>query len=553
MVMFSQSALADENSHPINNDSQSGQDTGDERRDGLRDRRRENIIKPISPVDHINITTFPIDPEAVKAVPPKVVLHYKFMPLELSNGVLKIAVNSLNNVTLFDELRIFLGLEVIPFLAREEDIIKGINQYYGIGAESIEGIIEHVFDAQEYADNRVPVDEITKNEDNEASIIKFVNKLFFDAYEARATDIHIEPYIDKLQIRYRVDGSLVKLNIAQDIVHLKDSIISRIKIMANLDIAERRIPQDGRIKVKIHDRLLDLRLSTLPTAYGESIDIRLLSSHIELDLHHLGFNKEYARLIDTIMKKPHGMVLVTGPTGSGKTSTLYTCLSQLNRDNRKIITIEDPVEYYLEGITQMQTKQKIGFDFAAGLRSILRHDPDIIMVGEIRDRETAEIAFKSALTGHLVFSTLHTNRASNVITRLMDMGLEPYVIADALDCVISQRLVRVLCEHCKVQKVLHAREKEPDQLYYSDLEHGKDGYEADGCPYCIKTGYLGRTVLSEILIIDNDIKKLIHNRASADTIHEKAIHKGMKTLWQSGLEKVQEGITTIDEVIKVTA
>lgn len=503
---------------------------------------------------HINITKFPIDPKAIKVVPAKVVLHYKFMPLELRGNVLKVAVNSLNNITLFDDLRIFLGYEIVPFLAREEDIVALINKYYGIGADTIEGLIEHVFDDDNSEDNysQPEVNEITENEEDEASIITFVNRLFYDAFESRATDIHIEPFEDALRIRFRIDGELVALKMPQDILRLKSSLIARIKIMAGVDIAERRLPQDGRIKVKINDRALDMRVSTLPTPYGESMNIRLLSSQIEKSLDALGFHVREINTLEGLIGKSHGIVLVTGPTGSGKTSTLYTALNMRNKDNCKIITIEDPVEYNLQGITQMQVKPKIGFTFASGLRSILRHDPDIIMIGEIRDRETAEIAFRSALTGHLVFSTLHTNSATQTITRLMDIGLEPYLIADSLECIISQRLVRVICPECKINVQYSDEERER----YASLLPGFDvpytGYVGIGCPHCNHTGYAGRTVIAEVLVTNKHVKQMIHDRAPASKIYETALSNGMQDIFSSGLHKVRQGITTLEELAKAT-
>jgi len=507
---------------------------------------------------HINLTKFLIDPKAVEFVPAKVVLHYKFMPLELRDNVLKIAVNSLNDITLFDDLRIFLKVEIVSFLARDEDIITAINKYYGIGAETMEDLLESAVDEATVHDitSDPDISEITKatqENDEEAAICKFVNKIFFEAFDSRATDIHIEPYEDKIQIRYRIDGELVALTVPQELVRFKSSINSRIKIMAHLDIAEKRLPQDGRIKIKINDRKLDMRISTLPTPYGESVNIRLLSSRIGNNIGHLGFNEQDIQVINTVITKPYGIILVTGPTGSGKTSTLYTCLHSLNQDNRKIITIEDPIEYNLEGITQMQVKPKIGFDFARGLRSILRHDPDIVLIGEIRDSETAEIALRSALTGHLVFSTLHTNNASQAVTRLMDMGLERYLIADALECIIAQRLVRVICPHCKISVQLTAEDKTRFTALYPDIRLPYSVYHGIGCPDCNNTGFLGRSVIYEIITLTNTIKQLIHNHATAEQIHTEAVKNGMRPLLLSGLDKVFRGITTLDELFKVTS
>lgn len=506
---------------------------------------------------HINLTRFPIDLKAVERVPAKVVLHYRFMPLELCDGVLKIAVNSLNNITVCDDLRIFLQLEIIPFLARDEDILAAINKYYGIGAEAIEDLLESAVDEADIhmLASEQAIAEVTKahfDHDEEAALCRFVNKIFYEAYESRATDIHIEPYEERIRIRYRIDGELIPLAIPPELIQFKTSIISRLKIMAHLDIAERRLPQDGRIKIRVNERKLDMRISTLPTSYGESVNIRLLSCKIGETIANLGFNEDDIRDINAIISKSHGIVLVTGPTGSGKTSTLYTCLHALNQDNRKIITIEDPVEYNLEGITQMQVKGKIGFDFARGLRSVLRHDPDIVLIGEIRDSETAEIALRSALTGHLVFSTLHTNSAAQAVTRLMDMGIERYLIADALECVIAQRLVRLLCPHCKINVPLSREDVERFRTLFPNATSPDGVWSALGCPDCSNIGFFGRTVIYEIITVDGPIKKLIHDHASADEIHAEAIKKGMTPIAMSGLGKVLRGLTSFEEVFKVT-
>lgn len=514
---------------------------------------QSQVPRSVSSSGHINLTTFPIDQSAIQAVQSKVVLHYKFMPLELNGSTLKIAVSSLNNVTLFDDLRTFLGFEIMPFLAREDDIVAAINEHYGIGSETIEQICDiAVEQCDSDFDSTQSITEISTSKDDDAAIITFVNKIFFEAFKDNATDIHIEPYQERLRIRYRVDGELQRLNVPASLIHLKDAIISRIKIMGGLDIAERRLPQDGRLKVKVNNRLLDMRISTLPTMFGESINIRLLSSSIDHDLGALGFDDAHIAVIEKAIHQPHGIVLVSGPTGSGKTSTLYTCLHKLNRDHRKIITIEDPIEYHLEGITQMQTKSKIGFTFATGLRSILRHDPNIVMVGEIRDCETAEIAFRSSMTGHLVFSTVHTNSAAQTISRLLDIGLEPYLLADAMECVVAQRLVRVLCEECKEQVPISSAMRERFTQLYPDNVSGDTMYRAVGCHTCKHTGFKGRTVVYEVLLVDDGIKKLIYDRANADEIQALAVKKGMRTLVQSGIEKVTQGVSTYEEVMKVT-
>jgi len=386
----------------------------------------------------------------------------------------------------------------------------------------------------------------------DASIIKFVNQLFLQAYKDRATDVHIEPYEDEMKVRFRVDGVLYETAIPPSIKHFQSAIISRIKIMANLNIAEKRLPQDGRMRIKVAGDELDLRVSILPTPYGESVDIRLLSTDIRFGLENLGLLKKDLELMTEMIKKPHGIIFVTGPTGSGKTTTLYACLSRINAAEKKIITIEDPIEYQMKGITQIQVLPKIGLTFAQGLRSMLRHDPDIMMVGEVRDFETAEITIRVALTGHLVFSTLHTNDAAGGITRLLDMGIEPYLVASSVECFVAQRLVRLICPKCK-RKVKPSKEilKELGVEKVADLSN-VTFYEGSGCDECKQTGYKGRTAIYEILVVDNDIRNLIMGRKSADKIKERALEKGMRTLRQDGWEKIKMGLTTPSEVIRVT-
>ena len=376
-----------------------------------------------------------------------------------------------------------------------------------------------------------------------------------EAYHDRATDIHVEPYQDSLKIRYRIDGILYDANIPPNIRHFQASIVSRIKIMAHLNIAERRLPQDGRIKVKIGDEELDLRVSILPTPFGESVCIRLLSgANTFFGLEKLGLDPASLSGLKHLIAKPHGVILLTGPTGSGKTTTLYAFLTELNKAEKKIITIEDPIEYQIPGITQIQVHPKIDLSFSRGLRSMLRHDPDIMMVGEIRDFETAEITIRVALTGHLVFSTLHTNDAAGAVARLVDMGVESYLVASSVECIIAQRLVRTLCPHCKTltappvdfQKEIAALAQALNQK--GPLRVG----QPKACNRCKQTGYFGRTAIHEILVVDDDVRSLIVQRVPANTIREKAIAKGMRTLRQDGWRKALAGETSIDEVLRVT-
>jgi type II secretory ATPase GspE/PulE/Tfp pilus assembly ATPase PilB-like protein len=386
----------------------------------------------------------------------------------------------------------------------------------------------------------------------DASIIKFVNQILQEAIADRATDIHLEPFHDELRTRFRIDGILYDIHIPETIKYFHPAIVSRIKIMAGLNIAERRLPQDGRIKIKLGEQELDLRVSVIPTVFGESVQIRVLSQSAFLELEKLGLSPEDLKVIEGVITKPHGVIFVTGPTGSGKSTTLYASLARINSNAVKIITIEDPVEYQLRGVNQIQVNPQIGFTFATALRHMLRHDPDVMMVGEVRDYETAEIAIRSALTGHLVFSTLHTNDASGAVTRLLDMGVEPFLASSSLECLIAQRLVRLICPKCKVPV---KAKKEILEEMRKDIEFNISGaeiYEGKGCQDCRFTGYRGRTGIYEIITVTEKIRDLILARASSQQIKRQAITEGMRTLRQDGLRKVLKGLTTFAEVVRVT-
>jgi type II secretory ATPase GspE/PulE/Tfp pilus assembly ATPase PilB-like protein len=379
----------------------------------------------------------------------------------------------------------------------------------------------------------------------DASVIKLVNQILQEAIHQRASDIHIEPGRNELRLRYRVDGILYETRVAPEIKHLALAIVSRIKIMAKLDIAERRVPQDGRIKIKVADQELDLRISIIPAIRGENVVIRLLPTQMIFDLEKLGLLPEDLKTLERLILKPYGMILVTGPTGSGKTTTLYTCLSRLNTREKKIVTVEDPAEYELNGLTQTQVNTKIHVTFANSLRSILRHDPDIIMIGEIRDQETAEIGIQAALTGHLVVSTLHTNDAASAVTRLMHMGIQPYLITSSALAFIAQRLVRLICTECKERVSDSAATILPNAglTFY---------YRGKGCEACRFSGYKGRTAIYEILPVDETIKEMILRKASSDVIKKEAVRLGMKTLYQDGLQRVAAGMTTPEEILMIT-
>ncbi|NIO09514.1 MAG: type II secretion system protein GspE, partial [Deltaproteobacteria bacterium] len=487
-----------------------------------------------------------IEPEVIQKVPARLVQHYKVMPLGWKKGKLTVALSDPQHLWSLEDIGLHLGCSVEPVLAGEAEILEAITKYYGVGADTIEKILANKQDDTD--EQAVSIEENAEDIEKraeEASVIKLVDQILQEAIEQRATDIHIEPDRNELSVRYRVDGVLYDTRVSPDIKYLYASIISRIKIMARLDIAERRVPQDGRIKIKKGGKELDLRVSILPSVYGEHVVIRILPTEMLFSLEQMGLLPEDMERLQQIIKMPHGIILATGPTGSGKTTTLYASMSQLNSRSRKIITVEDPAEYELRGITQVQVNPKIAVTFATSLRSILRHDPDIIMVGEIRDVETAEIAVQAALTGHLVFSTLHTNDAAGGVTRLMHMGIQPYLIASAARAFIAQRLVRLVCRECKEKVPMDGQVMLPnyEESFY---------FQGKGCETCRFTGYNGRTAIYEILMISEPIRELILRKASSNEIKNEAIRRGMKTLYQDGLKKIASGLTTPSEIMLMT-
>ncbi|HDP16292.1 MAG TPA: type II/IV secretion system protein [Candidatus Omnitrophica bacterium] len=487
-----------------------------------------------------------IDKELLEKVPARLACHYKIMPISLDKGLLTLAVPDPCDTKILDDLRLLLECEVTGVSAEESDIDESIRKYYGIGA----GDIEETGDISEARLLKTRTEDID-NVKEDASIIRFVNQILAQAVRDKATDIHIEPYEDDLKVRYRIDGLLFDVPVPKNLKSFQSAIVSRLKIMANLDISEKRLPHDGRIKIRMSGEELDIRISVLPTHFGESIDIRLLSGNILYGLEGLGLLPGDHEILESLIRRPHGIIFVTGPTGSGKTTTLYSCLSKINKTDRKIITIEDPVEYQLKGITQIQVNPRIGLTFGLGLRSMLRHDPDIMMVGEARDFETVKTTIRVALTGHLVFSTLHTNDSAGGITRLSDMGVEPYLIASSVECFIAQRLVRLICPKCKVKKRLR---KDIFKDEFGQKAAGRDlsVYEGKGCEYCKFSGYRGRTGIYEFLLIDEGIRELILRGSSGSRIKKKALASGMHTLRMDGWEKVKKGMTTVSEIIRVT-
>jgi type II secretion system protein E len=512
----------------------------------------EKLLEALARVLHLSftrITDKEIDAAVRDRVPTKVVFQYNVMPMRADNGTLVVAANDPFNLPMLESIRLVTQSRVQLELCTEADIAKALKRYYGVGAETLDELLH-----KNVLDLDAPM-EITKEDlesgDQEASVVKFVNQIIWEAFKERATDIHLEPMESDLRIRYRVDGVLHQTPVPPQLKRFQAAIISRIKVMSNMDIAERRLPQDGRINVRSGGAEIDVRVSTIPTAYGESVSLRLLTrSSIFLGLEHLGLNHDDEKIIRKLVELPHGIILVTGPTGSGKSTSLYAFLSTINSIDQRIITIEEPIEYELPGVNQMNVKPDIGLTFASGLRHILRQDPDVIMVGEVRDLETAEIAIRAALTGHLVFSTLHTNDAAGAVTRLLDMGIEPFLVSSSVEALIAQRLVRTICATCKEEY-----RPDPELLREVGFPAG-DGktkfYRGRGCEECRFTGYKGRSGIYEILVMQDNLRPLIIDRAPSSAIKQTAIANGMKTLRDDGWVKVKLGITTVEEVGRVT-
>jgi type II secretion system protein E len=499
-------------------------------------------------ISYVSLRGIVVEPKTLARVPAKFASRYHLLPLAFDNGSLRVAVADPFDVQALDELKLLLGCELVPLWASQREIQEAIQRHYGVGASAVQRLLDTGARQEERA---VPVAEDLTAAPDDASVISFVNQLILSAARDRSTDIHIEPFDQTARVRQRIDGVMYDVPVPPDLIKLHPAIVSRIKVMAQLDIAERRLPQDGRVKARLEGQDLDLRISILPTSFGETVEIRLLSSQMLYSLEQLGLDGEELTALTQLIRRPYGIIFVTGPTGSGKTTTLYACLSRLNSPHVKILTIEDPVEYQLTGITQLQVHPKIGFSFAQGLRSMLRHDPDIMMIGEVRDPETAEITIRSALTGHLVFSTLHTNDAAGGITRLLDMGIEPYLVASSVLCFIAQRLVRVVCPACAEQRPAEAALAEEFGLTRgelpSTLRYGR------GCGACKGTGYQGRTAIYEFLPVAEPIQQLILQRAAAQQIARAAQAKGqMHSLRHDGWQKILRGLTTPPEVLRVT-
>ena len=488
------------------------------------------------------------DRQLLSLFPARILLKEELLPLKRANGTVEVATSRLFATQGLDALKTLTGLNLKPILASTEAIQREMKKRLGVGADTIGTLGEEK--GFEVVDENPDEDTNLDGVEDEASIIRFVNQVLKDAIELRASDIHLEPFEDEFRIRYRIDGVLQDVPVPPQLKQFQPAIVSRVKILSHLNIAEKRLPQDGRIKIRIEDSEVDIRVSVIPMLHGEAVVMRLLRQNSKLrGLLDIGMDKRELECFRRVLEMPHGIILVTGPTGSGKTSTLYTALNEINDSVRKIITIEDPVEYQLKGVNQIQVSEKAGLTFARGLRSILRHDPDVVLIGEIRDQETAQIAVQASLTGHLVFSTLHTNDAPGAVTRLVDMGVEPYLVASSLEAVLAQRLVRVLCKHCKV----------PDNSPTARALKEKIGipanatiYSSVGCRECRNTGFYGRHAIFEWMDTDNEIRQLVLKGASSDQIRDAARKQGMKTLAEDGWRMVRMGLTTVEEVLSVT-
>jgi len=500
--------------------------------------------------DLVYTTLDDVDPDRqlLSLFPARILLKEELLPLKRLNGTVEVATSRLFATQGLDALKTLTGLNLKPILASSEVIQREIKKRLGVGADTIDTLGEEK--GFEVVDDNAEDTNLDEAAEDEASIIRFVNQVLKDAIELRASDVHLEPFEDEFRIRYRIDGVLQDVSVPAQLKRFQPAIVSRIKILSHLNIAEKRLPQDGRIKVRIDEAEVDIRVSVIPMLHGEAVVMRLLRQNATLrGMEQLDMDQRELDCFRRVLQLPHGIILVTGPTGSGKTSTLYTALHEINDSVRKIITVEDPVEYQLKGVNQIQVNEKSGLTFARGLRSILRHDPDVILIGEIRDQETAQIAVQASLTGHLVFSTLHTNDAPGAVTRLVDMGVEPYLVASSLEAVLAQRLVRVLCKHCK----------QPDQSPTAMAFQARLGiaatttlYRSVGCRECRNTGFFGRHAIFEWMDSDNEIRQLVLKNASSDQIRDAARRGGMRTLAEDGWRLVRMGITTVEEVLSVT-
>ena len=520
---------------------------------------QRDVVKALASqfnMDSIELAEYRVPDEIVALVPKHVARRYKIVPVSKHDNTLTVAISDPMDVDTVDSLRYILRMNVEPVIATKADIEQSITRYYGSADDTVENMLQEITEGEVdfgLASNKAAqtkLDDIAET-DADAPIIKLVGLVIMEAYRNRASDIHIEPLEKRLRVRYRIDGVLQEVDNPPK--RLQASIIARLKIMSNMSIAEKRIPQDGRIQIPVMGRTLDLRVSCLPTNHGESIVMRILDkTSLLLGLGDLGFFSDDQVTMSKIINMPEGVFLVTGPTGSGKTTTLYGCLNEINKPDRKIITVEDPVEYQLGGINQVQVNADINLTFAAALRSILRQAPNVIMIGEIRDLETANIAVQAALTGHLVFSTLHTNDAPSAVTRIVDMGVKPFLVASAVKAIMAQRLIRKVCPKCRVPYMPTDYEMEVLKLNPDDMKNATM-VRGNGCNECSRTGYRGRMGIYEIFSLDDEIRRLIYEKVPSNVIRGRARELGMRTLREDGVRKIMAGITTPEEVISITA
>jgi general secretion pathway protein E/type IV pilus assembly protein PilB len=495
----------------------------------------------------VELSEIEIDKELLQQTPSKLVHRDRVIPIDRHNGTIRVATNNPFNLYAFDELRMLMGCKIETVLATSEEISRIIKEHFGVGGHTVEAMMgdQRVQVVSEFdADNSDLIEQA-----QEATVVKLVNEILLEAIRDRASDIHIEPYENDLIIRYRIDGVLHTTNVPPEIRRFHAAIVSRIKILSNLNIAEKRLPQDGGFKIKAQNRDIDLRVSIIPAAFGQAVVMRILDKQSALmSLGELGLIDEVLAGMNLLIHQPYGIILVTGPTGSGKTTTLYAALNSIKNDTIKILTVEDPIEYYIDGIQQVGVRPHIGLSFASGLRSFLRHDPDVILVGEIRDLETAEVAINASLTGHVVFSTLHTNDAVTATTRLLDMGVEPFLVSSAVSGVLAQRLVRRICKSCKQEYAPDPAEIPTD----FKLEKGQKIFKGTGCRECRHSGYRGRLGIFELLSVNDEIREMILQRKSAGDIQNVAKKQGLHLMREDGWAKVLKGMTTIEEIVRVT-
>jgi len=519
----------------------------------------EDLLRAVAEVlgvEYVDLSAAEIDLSILKEFPLRLIHRYGVFPLKKQEGSVVVATGNPFDLRAIDAVSAALRASVVPVVGLPDEVAGLVRTHLGVGAETVDDLLairEQQAGAVEMLEDVEWDGSEAAEEAQEASVVRLVNEILVEAIEARASDIHLEAQADGMKVRYRIDGVLLTQPTPPQINRFQAAIISRLKIMARLNIAEKRVPQDGRIKLRVSGREIDIRVSMIPMLHGEGIVMRILDKdRMNFSLRGLGMDKEVYDHFQRLIQLPHGIILVTGPTGSGKTTTLYSALSEIRDEQTKIITTEDPIEYQLDGINQIQVHPKVGLTFAASLRSILRHDPDVVLVGEIRDLETAENAVQASLTGHLVFSTLHTNDAAGAFMRLADMGVEPFLVCSTVEAVLAQRLVRTLCAECR-EPYWPSTESLPDDFPQEALgRHGTTAYRAVGCRHCRGTGYRGRSGIYELLVTDDEVRRLASERTPTNLVKQAAMKAGMRTLRQDGWRKVLRGQTTVDEVVRVT-